>query len=142
MSKKIPKARRKARQLALQAIYQWQLSAADPAEIEMQFLASKQIQQVDLDYFLELLRGIPKNVDAIDEQMQPVLDRPLNNLNPIELAILRIAIYELSHRMDVPYRVVINEALELAKTFGATEGFKYVNGVLDRVAHKIRAKEI
>ncbi len=136
-----PQSRRKARRLALQAIYQWQLSHTPPAEIEAEFLQQQNLNKVDVPYFLELLRGVPQNVDLIDAQMKPVLDRPIEDLNPVELAILRIGIYEFMHRLDVPYRVVINEALELAKLFGAVEGFKYVNGILDRVARKVRTTE-
>jgi N utilization substance protein B len=99
------------------------------------------LDKADVPYFLQLLRQVTANVVTLDAQFVPVLDRPVTELNPIELAILRIAVYELSHALDIPYRVVIDEALRLAKTFGAVEGFKYVNAVLDRVAKQIRTVE-
>ncbi len=137
-----PTARRLARRLALQAIYQWQLGQMPPAQIEAQFLQTQVLDKVDVPYFLELLRNIPKSVQLLDSHIRPVLDRPLEDLNPIELAIIRIALYELVHCPQVPYRVVIDEALRLAKTFGAVEGFKYVNAVLDKIARKLRKSEV
>jgi len=137
-----PNARRKARRLALQAIYQWQLSEMPPSDIEQQFLSDQPLTKVDVPYFLELLRGVPKNIGVIDEKLTPILDRPIAELNPVELAILRLGIYELGNRLDIPYRVVIDEALRLAKTFGAIEGFKYVNAVLDKIARSLRTAEI
>lgn len=137
-----PNARRKARRLALQALYQWQLSNMLPADIEQQFLSDQPLSKVDVPYFLELLRGVPKNLALIDEKLTPVLDRPIAELNPVELAILRLGIYELTHRLDIPYRVIIDEALRLAKTFGAIEGFKYVNAVLDKIARSLRVVEV
>lgn len=137
-----PAMRRKARALALQAIYQWQLSHEAPEKICAYFLVEHQTKKADFDYFRELSQEVPKLVAEIDACLTPVLDRPLEELNPVELGILRLATYELRYRLDVPYRVVINEALELAKTYGATEGFKYVNGVLDRIAKQLRAAEL
>ncbi len=139
-NKASPSQRRKARRLALQAIYQWQLSGHTTSEIEAQFLEDQVSDKVDIPYFLELLRGVPLVFAELDAQMHPFLDRPLDNLNPIELAILRIAIYEFLHRLDIPYRVVIDEALRLAKAFGAQEGYKYVNAILDQVAKVSRKK--
>jgi N utilization substance protein B len=140
--KNTPTTRRKARNLALQAIYQWQLTQASTLEIQSQFLENPLMDQADSAYFLELLQCIVKTVAVLDEHIQPVLDRRINELNPVELAIVRIGAYELAQRPEIPYRVVINEALRLAKTFGATEGFRYVNAVLDKLAHKLRATEI
>lgn len=137
-----PTARRHARQYALQALYQWQLSDAAIKEIELDFLVHYIKQKTDLDYFKELIHQVPKQHDELDQHMVPFLSRPIKELDPIELAILRLAIYELAKRIDIPYRVVINEALELTKKFGSVEGFKFVNGVLDQVAKQLRADEI
>lgn len=136
-----PSARRKARRFALQALYQWQIAQTRVGEIELQFREDNDLSKVDTDYFHELLHGVPANLTDIDGTLRPVLDRPLEEVDPIERALLRLATYEFLHRLDVPYRVVINEALELAKTFGAEEGFKYVNGVLDKVARTTRKAE-
>lgn len=137
-----PAARRNARRYALQAMYQWQLAHTPIAEIEAEFIAHQIDRQLDLLYFKELIHGIPKFEDDIDAEIEPFLGRPMHEIDPIELAVLRLATYELLKRPDVPYRVVINEALELTKKFGSVEGFKFVNGVLDRVAKKIRATEV
>lgn len=138
-----PYARRNARHHALQAMYQWQLSQSPITEIEAQFVAHHlENKKIDLDYFKELIRAVPAQHQELDELMTPFLSRPLNELDPIELAILRLSIYELAKRPDIPYRVVINEALELAKKFGSIEGYKFVNGILDQVAKKLRILEI
>jgi len=141
MNKKSPTPRRLARRLALQAIYQWQLTAMSACDIEAQFISWESLENVDVPYFLELLRDIPKQADSLDDHMKPLLDRPITDLNPVELAVLRIGIYELAYRPDIPYRVVIDEALRLAKTFGTVEGFRYVNAILDKVAKKMRTIE-
>jgi len=137
-----PIARHYARRYALQAMYQWQIAGTSVLEIEAEFLRLHLKQKVDIEYFKELLHGIPKHCDELDECMQAFLGRPLAEIDPIELAVLRLATYELIKRPDVPYRVVINEALELTKKFGSVEGYKFVNGVLDRVAKKVRENEI
>lgn len=138
-----PTARRLARQYAMQALYQWQLSHTAPAEIEDQFIRHQKMnKKTDLVYFKELIHGIPDHQDELDNHMNPFLSRPIDELDPIELAILRLSIYELAKRLDVPYRVAINEALELAKKYGSVEGYKFVNGILDQVAKKLRAHEI
>jgi N utilization substance protein B len=141
MNKKSPAPRRLARRLALQAIYQWQLTDTPPKEIEVEFIENTVLDKTDTPYFLELLRNIPKHIEELDGHIKPVLDRPMSDLNHIELALLRIGLYEIVYRLDVPYRVVIDEALRLAKTFGTVEGFKYVNAVLDKVARKLRKVE-
>ena len=133
-----PQARRKARSLALQAIYQWQLVADDIVNIKMQFVDKINSKKVDAEYFNDLLDGVIKNVGAIDEVIMPLLDRKIRDLDAVELAVLRLATYELMMRLDVPYKVVINEALELTKNFGSIEGYKYVNGVLDKIARGSR----
>lgn len=137
-----PTARRHARFYALQAIYQWQISATPLADLEMDFLVRHIKKKTDLDYFKELIHTIPKQTDELDNHMARFLSRPIHELDPIELAILRMGTYELVHRLDIPYRVVINEALELTKKFGSIEGYKFVNGILDQVARQCRHVEI
>ncbi len=137
-----PNARHNAREYALQAMYQWQITATPLMELEFQFLTHEIRKKTDLEYFKELMHAIPKQFDELDAAMTPFLSRPLADLDPIELAILRISIYEMTQRLDIPYRVVINEALELTKKFGSIEGYKFVNGVLDQVARKVRSVEI
>lgn len=134
-------ARHKARRLALQALYQWDLSGNNIADIETHFLTEQDIKKTDIGFFREILQQVPAKIDLIDNAMEPFLDRPKKELNPIELAIIRIGTYELLFRPDNPYKVIINEAVELAKVFGAEEGHKYVNGVLDQVAAKTRIHE-
>jgi transcription antitermination protein NusB len=137
-----PIARRNARRYALQALYQWQMAGANMHDIESEFFRYHIDKPLDKAYFNELIYGILEEKSSIDDTMQPFLGRPLNELDPIELAVLRVATYELLKRPDVPYRVIINEALELTKKFGSVEGHKFVNGVLDRIARKIRSVEI
>ncbi len=137
-----PVARRLARQYALQALYQWQLSQASPSDIETQFLATQINKRTDLDYFKELIHTIPELHEELDSYMVPYLSRPLDEIDPIELAILRLSTYELAKRLDIPYRVSINEALELTKKYGSIEGFKFVNGVLDHIARQLRVHEM
>lgn len=137
----IPQARHNARCYALQALYQWQIAGQDLSEIELQFFKRENMSKVDVDYFRELLHGVPTHLNQVDASLTPLLDRTLDEVDPIELAILRMGTYELMKRPDVPYKVVINEALELAKRFGATDGHKYVNGILDRVVKHLRSGE-
>lgn len=127
--------RSRARRAALQALYQWQLSGQSPNEVEAQFVAEQPLKHVDLDYFQVLLRNIPVHWNELDKALLPSLDRPVSQLDPIEKAILRIGVFELVHRPEIPWRVVINEAVELAKSFGAEQSHKFVNGILDKVAH-------
>lgn len=135
MTKKFnPNARRYARRLALQALYQWQLSDHDLASIELHIYETQEVKRADEEYFHELLHEIPKHLDEVDGSFIPYLDRSIDDLNPVELAILRIGAYELLKRTDIPFKVVLDEACELAKKFGAVEGYKYVNGVLNAVA--------
>lgn len=137
-----PVARHNARHYALQAMYQWQLSDASINEIEQEFLSYHVDKKFDVDYFKELIHGVPKYKHEIDQQIEPCLGRSLHEIDPVELAVLRLAVYELINRLDVPYRVIINEALELTKKFGSAEGYKFINGVLDRIAKKNRIAEI
>lgn len=137
-----PANRHKARKYALQAIYQWEFTKASPTQIDLEFRANNDMSKTDVDYFSELLHGVIKHSTQIDTQIAEVLDRPIHDLNPVELAVLRISVYELLYRLDVPYKVIINEALRITKAFGSSEGFKYVNGVLDTLARKVRSLEV
>jgi N utilization substance protein B len=133
-----PKARGKARKFALQALYEWQVSGNAISDIERHFLNDYSFKKTDTAYFHEIIHGVVGKIDQLDQEMMPFLDRPLQQLNMVELSILRMAIFELMEKPDVPTRVIINEAIELAKTFGTPEGYKYVNGVLDKVAAQVR----
>ncbi len=128
-----PSERRKARRLATQAIYSWQLSGNNIADVEHEFLTEQNIKGVDVSYFRELFTGTATKQAQLDELLTPYLERPMDEIDPIEKAVLRLAAYELTFRKDVPYKVVINEAIELAKSFGAEEGHKFVNGILDKL---------
>ncbi|MBA6389422.1 transcription antitermination factor NusB [Colwellia sp. BRX10-3] len=136
-----PSPRRKARELAVQAVYSWQLSQNNIAEIELNFLTENSARRFDIPYFQQLFRGISAQVGSIDEKISPHVDRPLKDVDPVEKAILRVAVFELSECLDVPYRVIINEAIELAKSFGADDSHKFVNGVLDKVVKLVRPNE-
>lgn len=137
-----PAARRNARRYALQAMYQWQIAGTTIDTIETEFLRYHIDKNLDLAYFKELIRGVPLYQKEIDQEIQPFLGRGFHEIDPVELAVIRLAVYELMKRPDVPYRVIINEALELTKKFGSIEGHKFVNGILDRVAKKNREIEI
>ena len=137
-----PSARHKARRFALQALYSWQVGGGEPHEIEAYYRVENDMRKTDVGYFHELLREVVARAAALDDGYALYLDRPVRELDPIERAILRIAVFELMHRVDVPPRVAINEGIELAKEFGATDdSHKFVNGVLDKVARKLRAAE-
>ena len=133
--------RQKARSLALQALYSWQMAGQSLNEIEAQFRTDNDFSDVDGAYFHEILHGVPRLKVELDEAFLPCLDRPLDEVDPVELAILRLSTYELRNRADVPYKVVINEGIELAKVYGATDGHKFVNGVLDKLAPRLRGAE-
>jgi transcription antitermination protein NusB len=135
-------ARRRARELTLQALYQWQLSGQNVAFIEQQFVDGKDYAKADQNYFSLLLRGTIKESGKLQAAITPCIDRKFAELSPVERAILLLASYELIHQIEIPYRVVINEAVELAKSFGGTDGHKYVNGVLDKFAANVRSVEI
>jgi transcription antitermination protein NusB len=135
-------ARTNARKAAVQAIYQWQMTGQNLSEIERQFMEEERLVDAQKSYFTELFYGVPKNLDSIDESLSEFLDRPVDNVDPVERAILRIGAYELLHRLDMPYRVVLNESINLAKFFGADGSHRYVNGILDKVALQKRAIEI
>lgn len=134
--------RRKARHYGMQALYQWYMAEAPLADIEAEFRADYDFANVDLDYFQALLHGVPAEVDTLEAIFAPLLDRELDDLDPIERTLLRMGAFELKERIDVPYKVVINEAVALAKKFGATDGHKYINGVLDKAARQLRTLEV
>lgn len=136
-----PSPRRKARELAVQAIYSWQLSQNSVTDIETNFLTDNSARRFDIPYFQKLLHGVTSTVSIIDEAIEPHVDRPLKDIDHVEKALLRVAIYELNECLDVPYRVVINEAIELAKSFAADDSHKFVNGVLDKVVKLARPQE-
>jgi N utilization substance protein B len=135
-----PAARRKARKLALQAIYSWQVSGNPVADIEQQMLLENDITKIDVDYFKDLARGVAVNYKVLDDAVRPHLDRPFEEIDLIEKAILRLSCYELKFRQDVPYKVAINEGIELAKLFGADDSHKFVNGVLDKTQNQLRKR--
>ncbi|MGX9462914.1 transcription antitermination factor NusB [Shewanella sp. A14] len=132
-----PSERRKARRLAVQAIYSWQLSKNNVADVEHEFLTEQNTDGVDVAYFRELFTGVASQTSHIDELLKPFLDRDFEDVSPVEKAIVRLATYELTFRKDVPFKVAINEGIELAKAFGADDSHKFVNGLLDKlVKHK------
>lgn len=128
--------------MLVQALYQWQLSGESINNVEAQFFTDQNMAEVDTQYFRELLHGIPAKVAELDGNFSRFLDRRQDELDPVSLAVLRIGAYELMFRVDVPYKVVINEAVNLAKAFGPTEAHKYINSILDKVAAASRAVEI
>ena len=136
-------ARIKARRSAVQALYQWHMTKNPMQEIITEFENEQaRLKKADIDYFRELLTGTAKSSEELDEHLSPLLDRKLDELDPVERAILHIGLYELLTYQELPWRVVINESVELAKMFGAEQSHKFINGVLDKAAHKIRASEI
>jgi N utilization substance protein B len=133
--------RSQARHHAVQAVYQWQMTGQNVGDIEAQFLMEQDQERFEVPYFKELLHGVPAHLTELDEQLKPCLDRAIESVDPVERAILRLGTFEFVHHPEVPYRVVINEAVELAKVFGAEQGHRYVNGVLDKLAKKVRSVE-
>lgn len=125
----------------MQALYQWQMTGQTFSELRHQFATEDEYADVDPDYFVALLQGVLDDVAALDARLGEMIDRPVAQLDPVEHAVLLLGVHELQHRLDVPYRVVINENVELAKKFGATEGHKFINAVLDRAARALRADE-
>jgi N utilization substance protein B len=135
------RARSLSRKLAMQALYQWQLTGQTAAELRNQYASDEGFGDADAEYFRALIDGITDGAAALDATLGALIDRPVEQLDPVERAVLLIGLYELGQRLDVPYRVVINEGVELAKRFGATDGHKFVNAVLDRAARSLRAAE-
>ncbi|MBT5231861.1 MAG: transcription antitermination factor NusB [Methylococcales bacterium] len=135
-------ARSKARQCLVQALYEWQMSGSALSQIEADFLANPHNKNMEAGFFKKLLHAIPKGTNELDDHLSKVLDRKVDELDLVEKAILRLGVYELLHKPEVPYRVVINEGVELAKVFGADKSHRYINGVLDKMASALRATEI
>lgn len=133
--------RHRARRAAVQALYQWQLTNGSPEDIEDHFILDHDMHEVDVEYFHYLVREIPSRLHELDDHLLPYLDRPIDDVDPVERAILRIGAYEFEFHPEVPYRVILNEAVELAKTFGAEHGHRYVNAVLDKVSNDLRKDE-
>lgn len=136
------KKRSKAREFAVQALYQWQVSDNEIKDILNQFAAEKKPNSYESDYFQDLVRGVITHLTELDQAISPLLDRDIEQVDLVERAILRQATYELMKHIEIPYRVVINEAVELAKIFGADQGHKYVNGVVDKLAQQLRTIEV
>lgn len=135
-------ARRRSREFALQALYQWQITATSTAELHNQYAAAEGYAKADADLFVALMKGAIGAAEPLSIQLTPHLDRPWVEVSPIERAVMLLAAYEMTAMPETPYRVIINEAIELAKSFGGTDGHKYVNGVLDKLAALVRADEI
>ncbi|MBS8267869.1 transcription antitermination factor NusB [Halomonas litopenaei] len=152
---KAQQSRRAARELAVQGLYQWQMTDKSITAVEAEFRSQvpdddlevhenwlKVMEIADLALFHELLHNVARYRKELDASISPLLDRRLEDIDPIELAILRLGAYELSKRLEVPYRAVINEGVELAKSFGGTDGHKYINSILDKLAIKLRSAEV
>jgi len=135
-------SRRRSREFALQGLYQWQLAGTDPQTIAQQLGEAQGFDKIDTDYFRLLLAGAIAGAPEMEQRIAPLLDRAYKSLSPVERGILLLAGYEFLHCPEVPYRVIINEAIELAKSYGGTDGYKYVNGVLDKMAAQLRAPEV
>lgn len=135
--------RRMARHYTMQALYQWKMAGNSINSIEAEFRVDNDMTNVDVEYFHEILHGVPEHLSAIEAAFEPFLvERSLLELDPVTQALLRMATYELKFRIDVPYKVVINEAVSLAKKFGAEDSHKFINGVLDKTAAVVRAPEV
>ncbi|MBS1190611.1 MAG: NusB antitermination factor [Rhodocyclaceae bacterium] len=135
-------ARRRSREFALQGLYQWRVGGNDEAAIEAQLQDQDEFAKADREFCLRLVRGVLAQQEVLSAQISSHIDRPFADLSPIEACILLIGAFELVHHPETPYRVVINEAIELAKAFGGTDGHRYVNGVLDKLAAEIRPAEV
>jgi transcription antitermination protein NusB len=137
------RARIKARRNTVQALYEWFLTGKDVSDVIAEFESDEQtLAKTDVDYFKLLLKGTIKHSNELDTRLKDIVDRPVNELDAIERAILHIGCYELEHHLEIPWRVVVNESIELAKLFGAEESHKYINGILDKVAKELRSTEI
>jgi N utilization substance protein B len=134
-------ARRRSRELATQGLYQWLLSGSPGGEIDAQLRGAQGFDKADHEHLNAILHGVIRDSEALSAAIAPCLDRPIEQLSPVERAVLLVAAFELKNHVDIPYRVVINEAVELAKTFGGADGYKYVNGVLDKLAAQLRVDE-
>ena len=134
-------ARRRSRELATQGLYQWLLSGSPGGEIDAQLRGAQGFDKADHEHLDAVLHGVIRDSEALSAAIAPCLDRPIEQLSPVERAVLLVAAFELKNHLDIPYRVVINEAVELAKTFGGADGYKYVNGVLDKLSAQLRVDE-
>lgn len=141
MEKNLIKGNRLARKKALQALYQWLMSGNDPINIEVQFQLTNDMSKVNLTYFKNVLYGVIKNLNEVEKTFEPFLDRSIDKLNPIELTVLRLSTYELLFCPEIPFKVVLDEAVSLTKLFGSKDGYRYVNGVLNHVAKQVRKFE-
>ncbi|HEY1059998.1 MAG TPA: transcription antitermination factor NusB [Limnobacter sp.] len=135
-------ARRRSRELALQGLYQWFLNPSEVGEIDAHIQDAPGFDKADRAHYQSLLHGSVRNLEDLIHQIQPFVDRPWPELSPVEKAVLVLGTHEMNTHLDIPYRVVINEAVELTKTFGGTDAFKFINGVLDKVAGQARQAEI
>ncbi len=142
MDKQLIKGIRRARKLAVQALYQWLMSGTELTEIEAQFRVANNMDKIDSAYFCRLLHGVPLHLKTLEDALIPFLDRPIQGLNPIELTVLRLSAFELFNCPEIPYRVVLDESVSLTKEFGSQDGFRYVNGVLNNLAKIVRTVEI
>jgi N utilization substance protein B len=136
------KAKHNARRRAVQALYSWRMTGNDLSDVELLYLSEQDMSKANINYFKELLHQAPKLGNEFEAVIKPLLDRKLEEVDPVELAILEIAYYELVKRLDIPYRVVINESVELAKVFGAEESYKFINGIVDKLAGLCRKVEV
>lgn len=136
------RARSKARRYAVQALYQWQLTGHEVHALVEQFALEHSMGDEEAEYFREAVDGVILHRHELDDHLAPFLDRAIEAVDPVERAILRLGVYELAMRPDVPYRVIINEAVELAKTFGAEHGHRFINGLLDKTAARLRSVEM
>jgi transcription antitermination protein NusB len=141
MSHRANAARHQARRLLIQALYQWQISGDDPGDVLLQFLDERDTGSADREYFRDVMRGITGDAERVDSAIAPLLERTLAMVDPVERAVVRLAAYELLERLEIPARVVIDEAVELAREFGSEQGHRFVNGLIDRLAHRVRIHE-
>ena len=142
INRDVIRKRQKARKILVQALYQWQLNHAPFHEIQAQFMLENNEEKYDVQYFALLLSGIIDKIEELDAKIIPCLDRKMEMLNPVEQAILRLSTYEFLYCLDIPFKVIIDEAISLTKTYGAIEGHRYVNGVLHQLATSIRELEV
>jgi len=137
-----PKLRHRARQFAIQAIYQWQMAGGELADIRAQYVATNDYLKVEWEFFHDLVTHVFKEVVELDQTIEPLLAKGVESLKPIERAILRLGLVELKHRIDVPFQVIVHEYVDLDFEFGAEEGHKLINGILDKLAREIRKSEV
>lgn len=142
MDKEIIIGKRRARRLALQALYQWQMTQQEPYEIDAQFRVIQNMDRVDVEYFSAIFKGVVEHAEELDALFVGYLDREVSALNPVELVIIRLGTYELKYSLELPWKVVLDEAINMGREYGSTDGHKYVNGILNQVARDVRAVEI